>query len=222
VLALRAEGINPPARTIPWLVRQQDRDGGFNFATAGGTSDVDDTGAALQALAGAPGSAARARRRAVRFTVRHQNGDGGFPSEPGGDSNAQSTSWAIQGLLAVGAAPGSVHRGMDYLDSLIAGDGHVRYSRSSDQTPVWVTGQALMALAGKPLPLAVATLVRRHRPAPAPRVDKITHRKTVIAKVAKSKHPARPARRPNAAPLSNLAADAACAAALALGPVGLE
>ncbi len=32
---------------IAWLVRQQDRDGGFNFATRGGASDVDDTGAVL-------------------------------------------------------------------------------------------------------------------------------------------------------------------------------
>ena len=35
---------------------------------------------------------------------------------------------------------------LDYLRSLIAPDGHVRYSRGTDQTPVWVTAQALMAL----------------------------------------------------------------------------
>jgi Prenyltransferase and squalene oxidase repeat len=220
VLALRADGITPPARMISWLVRQEDRDGGFNFATDCWTSDVDDTGAALQALAGAPGSG-RTRRRAVRFVERQQNGDGGFPSEPGGDSNAQSTAWAIQGLLAAGAAPASVHRGVQFLDSLIAGDGHVRYSRSSDQTPVWVTGQALMALAGKPLPLPVVPLARRHRRAPARAVHRITPRRKVIARVAKSKHRDRTARRLSIAPLSNLAADAACAAALALGPVGL-
>ncbi|MBV8712052.1 MAG: hypothetical protein JOY56_09740, partial [Solirubrobacterales bacterium] len=68
LLALRAAGVGPPAAALPWLARQQDADGGFNFATRGGTSDVDDTGAALQALAGAGGPAsARARSRAVRF-----------------------------------------------------------------------------------------------------------------------------------------------------------
>ncbi len=226
VLALRADGIAPPARTISWLVRQQDRDGGFNFATAGGSSDVDDTGAALQALAGAGGSAGRARRRAVAFIERQQNRDGGFPSEPGGDANAQSTAWAIQGLLAVGAAPGTVHSAVQFLDSLIAGDGHVRYSRSSDQTPVWVTGQASMALAGKSLPLAAVPLARRHRraPAAASKVQKTPPTTKVVAKVARANHhhqQAKP-RTDGAAPLSALAADAACAAAIALGPVGLD
>ncbi len=227
VLALRADGIAPSARTISWVVRQQDHDGGFNFATAGGSSDVDDTGAALQALAGAGGSAGRARRRAVAFIERQQNRDGGFPSQPGADSNAQSTAWAIQGLLAVGVDPGSVHRAgspspQQYLSSLIAADGHIRYSRSSDQTPVWVTGQALMALAGKTLPLAAVALAHRHTRAPV-HVQKTKPSKKVKAKVAKARHDdRRPGQAKRAsAPLSALAADAACAAAIALGPVGL-
>ena len=33
-----------------------------------------------------------------------------------------------------------------------AGDGHYRYSGSSDQTPVWVTGEVLVAAAERPLP----------------------------------------------------------------------
>ncbi len=232
VLALRAEGITPPARTRSWLVRQQDRDGGFNFATAGASSDVDDTGAALQALAGAGGPAARARRRAVRFIAGQQGRDGGFPSEPGGQSNAQSTAWAIQGLLAAGVDPGSLHRAgaaspAQFLSSLIAADGHVRYSRSSDQTPVWVTGQALMALAGKSMPLGavprahrttITPLRRRSRRAVAP-----AHKHTVAARAAPVKHRAGSERRASRASpsMSALAADAACAAALALGPVGL-
>ncbi len=35
VLALRSAGVTPPGRTYSWLMQQQDRDGGFNFATAG-------------------------------------------------------------------------------------------------------------------------------------------------------------------------------------------
>src|SRR5690348_15650574 len=35
VLALRAAGVTPPKRTLRWLVRQQDADGGFSFAKAG-------------------------------------------------------------------------------------------------------------------------------------------------------------------------------------------
>jgi energy-coupling factor transport system substrate-specific component len=154
VLALRAAGIGPAPRTLSWLARQQNHDGGFSFETAGGDSDVDDTGAALEAL----GRGGRAAGRAVAYLRRQQDRDGGFPSQPGGESNAQSTAWAVQGLLAAGVDPASLHRGgapspLQVLQTLIAADGHVRYARSSDQTPVWVTAQALMALDGKPLPL---------------------------------------------------------------------
>ncbi len=44
--------------------------------------------------------------------------------------------------------------GLDYLASLQASDGHYRYSRASDQTPVWVTAQAMMAANRRSLPLA--------------------------------------------------------------------
>jgi hypothetical protein len=166
VLALRSAAVTPPVRMMAWLLRQQDRDGGFNFAGAGATSDVDDTGGTLEALASAGTKAAGTRRRAVAFIRAQQDRDGGFPASAGAGSNAQSSGWAIQGLLAAGVDPDSLHRDgarspLLYLRSLIAPDGHVRYSRSTDQTPVWVTGQALMALARKSLPLAPL-------PAPAP------------------------------------------------------
>jgi hypothetical protein len=80
-------------------------------------------------------------------------------------SNAQSTAWAIQGLEAAGVSPATLHRGgaispLAYLDSLVGANGAVRYSRGVSQTPVWVTGEALMAMEGKPLPIAA--------PAPPP------------------------------------------------------
>ena len=166
VLALRAEGgsaasVGSDSKTLRWLVRQQDSDGGFSFS--GGNdparqSDVDDTGATLEALAG-DHAAAGAVPRAVGFLRRQQNRDGGFPSQPGMSSNAQSTAWAIQGLDAAGVSPATLHRGgaispLAYLDSLVAANGAVRYSRGVTQTPVWVTGEALMAMEGKPLPIA--------------------------------------------------------------------
>jgi energy-coupling factor transport system substrate-specific component len=235
VLALRAVGIAPSARTLSWLIRQQDADGGFNFASAGGMSDVDDTGAALQALAGYGGAAASARARAVGYIVRQQDRDGGFPSQPGEESNSQSTAWAIQGLLAAGVDPGTLHRSgapspLQFLSSLIAPDGHVRYSGSTDQTPVWVTGEALMALAERALPLTAVARARPTRPAPA-RVTTHTvlsaaHRVRGASKAprvrAVRRHPTqRGAAQQAPVSLSALAADAACAAALALAPVGL-
>ena len=171
VLALRAAGVAPPSNTIGWLRRQQNSDGGFSFATAGGQSDVDDTGGALEAL-----GPSRATPRAVRFLRTQQNADGGFPSQAGGESNAQSTAWAVQGLLAAGVNPAGLRRGarspLSFLRSMTASDGHVRYSPSTDQTPVWVTAEAALALAGRVLPLAAVPAsaggsaggLRRRRP----------------------------------------------------------
>ncbi len=232
VLALRAAGVGPPAATVSWLVRQQDADGGFNFAIRGGSSDVDDTGAALEALAGAGGSAsARARSRAVRFLRAQQDRDGGFPSQPGADSNAQSTAFAVQGLIAAGVDPGSVRRRgtspLEYLRSLIAGDGHVRYSRSTDQTPTWVTAEALPALEAKPLPLVPVTRRR------APAVHHAPPRPATVRRAAAAAPSAhrRPHKRPAGArravihrapglELDRLAVDAGLLTALSLAPLG--
>ena len=227
VLALRAAGIAPGTRTLSWLVHQQNADGGFSFATGGSTSDADDTGAALQALGGSGGAAARARSRAVAFVRAQQDGDGGFASQPGGDSNAQSTAWAVQGLLAAGVDPSSLHRGgapspLQFIGSLVASDGHVAYSRSSDQTPVWVTGEAAMALAGRPLPLAPVAVAPPTPAAPvrarAAAVRAPAHRH------ARRRAPRAPVARPRttrSAAMLQLAADAGVVTALVLAPVGI-
>jgi energy-coupling factor transport system substrate-specific component len=162
ILGLRAAGRGARSRAVrrgaDWIVSEANRDGGFNFGGQGGPSGIDDTSAALQALVAAGRRRSGTVKRAVRFIVRNQASDGGFALIPGGPSNAQSTAWAIQALLAAGRDPAKVRRNstrdpMTYLRSLTEEDGSVRYSRSSRQTPVWVTGQALAALARKTLPL---------------------------------------------------------------------
>jgi len=163
VLALRAGGYgggDPVVRAAArWLAQQQNADGGFGFAAAGGPSDVDDTAAALQALVAAGARAGAVAVRARSFLLHAQNLDGGFPQQPGGASNAQSTAWAIQGLTAAGRNPDTVTRAgsrspVAYLESLLSPDGSVRYSRTGAQTPVWVTAQALTGLLARPLPIA--------------------------------------------------------------------
>ena len=162
VLALRAAGRSRKdatvRRAVSWMFRQQNRDGGFSFATRGAPSGIDDTSAAIQALASAGRRRTKSVRRAVTYLVRRQNPDGGFPLQPPAGSNAQSTSFVIQALVAAGRNPDRVRRRGSrspdaYLRSLIGSNGAVRYSRTSTQTPVWVTAQALAALARKPLPL---------------------------------------------------------------------
>jgi prenyltransferase beta subunit len=205
VLALRGAGVGGGSGAVTraqrWLAAQQDGDGGFSFATAGSGSDVDDTGAALEALGG-DRAAGGVRARAVAFLRRQQDRDGGFPSQPGTGSNAQSTAWAIQGLEASGASPGALHRAggpspLDYLDSLAAPSGLIRYSRGVVQTPVWVTGEALMAMEGKPLPVAPAP-ARSAPPAPARPAGTGSHE----------------------APLGRLAATVGVLLALVLAPIG--
>ena len=170
ILGLRAAGRKTSDRAIrraaDWIVTEANDDGGFNFAGRGGPSGIDDTGAALQALAAAGRRRSTTVKRAVRFIVRNQASDGGFALIPGGASNAQSTAWAVQGLLAAGRDPARVRRGgsrdpMSYLRSLTAEDGEVRYSRTSRQTPVWVTAQAVAALSRKTLPLAAVPRKRK-------------------------------------------------------------
>lgn len=162
VLALRALGHStrdPAVRAATgWLARQQNGDGGFSFSARGGTSDVDDTAAAVQGLVAAGLRTSPTIARAAGFLISAQSPDGGYPQQRGGSTNAQSTAWAIQGLIAAGRNVSVVRRRggrspLEYLQSLIAPDGSVRYSRTSTQTPVWVTAQALTALAGRPFPV---------------------------------------------------------------------
>jgi energy-coupling factor transport system substrate-specific component len=163
IFALRAAGVSAGyARSAAWLRSVQNDDGGWGFA-AGATSDPDTTGAVLQALAAAgnrPGTGA-----GVRYLRGAQRAGGGF-ALAGGPVNAQSTAWAVQGLIAAGISPSSVRTGgrspLDYLASVKAGDGHYRYSSATDQTPVWVTAQTLMAVRGKAFPLA--PVARRTQP----------------------------------------------------------
>ncbi|MFL5896431.1 MAG: prenyltransferase/squalene oxidase repeat-containing protein [Thermoleophilaceae bacterium] len=195
VLALRASGRATRSREVrgaaSWLLRAQNRDGGFGFSVEA-ASDVDDTGAVLEALAAAGQGGSPAAGRAVRFLRRAQAADGGFPQMSGGSSNAQSTAWAVQGIVAVHRDPRKMRRArnpMQYLTSLQAGDGSIRYSRTSAQTPVWVTAQAVVALEGKPFPLPPAPRHKAHaehaaaaRSAPAshtaarPRAHRAVHR----------------------------------------------
>jgi energy-coupling factor transport system substrate-specific component len=162
ILSLRASGYGARdpliRRAAGWTAAQQDRDGGFGFTRGGGASDVDDTAAVLQALASAGTRRGPRVTRALAYMTALQNPDGGFPQERGGPSDSQSTAWAVQAYAALDRDPETVRRRgsrspIAYILSLIAPDGSVRYSRTGAQTPVWVTAQALTALARRPLPI---------------------------------------------------------------------
>ena len=169
VFALRAAGDPQESGSVQgaarYLERAQNGDGGFGFVPSA-ESDVDDTGAVLQALAAAGRRDGAVGRKAFAYLKAAQNRDGGLGQSEGRASNAQSTAWAVQGLVAARLSPRSL--GADpirYLRRLQRRDGHISYSRASNQTPVWVTAQALMALRRKPFPLS--TVPRKKRRARA-------------------------------------------------------
>ncbi len=152
VIALRAAGATGGLdRTLSWLANAQNPDGGWGDLPKP-PSNADVTGAAMQAL---PDT--EAANQGLFYLRQHQRPDGGFATGASGAVNAQSTAWAVQGMLAVGADPGAIESGgesaLDYLAARQTPDGHYRYSADSDQTPVWVTGQVLVATAGKSLPV---------------------------------------------------------------------
>jgi prenyltransferase beta subunit len=167
ILALRSAGASPSSvrKSARWLHRAENRDGGWGFQPSA-ASDADSTGAALQGMAAA-GATSHTMHDGVSFLRRVQDRDGGFPLGGTTVSNSQSTAWAIQGLVAAGVRPSGVrehrHSPLDYLAKRRRGDGHYTYSASSDQTPVWVTGQALVAVEREAFPMRPVPKPLRHR-----------------------------------------------------------
>ena len=167
VLALRAAGIANVADSLEWLREVQNEDGGWGDVV-GSPSTADGTGAVLQALS--PSS--QASRKGVGYLRQAQQPGGGFRLGGNGALNTQSTAWAIEGLLAAGADPAQFKKGgksaYGYLEDNQAADGHYRYSSKSDQTPVWVTAEVLVAASKRYLPLAAVPVAPTPTPTPAP------------------------------------------------------
>ncbi len=153
-IALRAAGATGGLdSTLSWLSDVQNDDGGWGDLPNQPPSNADVTGSALQAI-----PSTKAGQSGLTYLRKHQHSGGGFSIGSSGPVNSQSTAWAIQGMIAAGADPAAIDAGgssgLDFLAARQAGDGHYRYSESSDQTPVWVTSQILVAVAGKSLPIA--------------------------------------------------------------------
>lgn len=152
VLALRSAGIANVSDSVEWLREVQNEDGGWGD-TPGAPSNADGTGTVLQVLT----PSGKPAKQAIGYLRQVQQPGGGYRLGGNGALNTQSTAWAVEGLLAAGANPAEFKRGgksaLQYLEGNQAGDGHYRYSSKSDQSPVWVTGQVLVAVEKKHLPL---------------------------------------------------------------------
>ena len=167
VLALRAAGANDAtAKTVDWLRKVQGDDGGWgNNPGDAATSEI--TGAVLQVLT--PGSEASDRALAYLRKVKRPNG--GFTPGRNLAANAQATAWASQGLLATGKDPASFGPGKSsyaYLRDLQADDGHFLQAPGQEASPVWVTADVVVPLAGAHLPISAPPREPKPKPSPAP------------------------------------------------------
>lgn len=146
-----------------WLLAKgQDADGGFNWRATGSPSEVDLSGAAIEALIVAGHKGTEAEARALAFLPGAQRPDGGFAEYPAteGESNVASTAWGVQGIWASGGDPETWRTGsglateepLDYLESMQQPDGHIRWRASSDLNGIWMTAYVLPAFSGQVLP----------------------------------------------------------------------
>ncbi len=154
VIALRAaDSPGGTDKSLEWLRQVQNEDGGWSDEP-GQRSNPEGTGSVLQALS--PDS--QAAKRGLKYLRESQQSNGGYRLGGSGPINTQATAWVVQGILAAGADLDSFERGgkttIDYIAANQAANGHYRYSKQSDQTPVWVTAYALIALARKHYPIA--------------------------------------------------------------------
>lgn len=149
IIALRAAGETPSQATVASVLAAQTRAGGWSWVKRG-TPDSNDTAAAIQALRAA-GVRGRPIARGIAFLRRLRAPSGGFRLLPGRSPDTQSTAWTVQAFLAAGLGP---PRGaLGYVARQQRRDGSIRYSSRYAVTPVWVTSQALAALARRSLPL---------------------------------------------------------------------
>ncbi len=109
MLGWRAAGETVPVTATRLLAERANADGGWGW-TASTDSDVDSTALAVQALlaAGEPITSS-AVISGMAYMRAAQNPDGGFPYTPESatdtSSNANSTAFAVQAILAVGQDP---------------------------------------------------------------------------------------------------------------------
>ena len=153
-LALRAADAGEAASSIvDWLKSVQGAGNQGWGISAGAPSDPDSTGTVLQLLS--PGGRAD---RALDWLAEVQKESGGFSGMTSVPTvNSQSTGLVLQGLAALGYSPGKLtsqgKTGLDFLRARQRSSGAIAYSAQSDQTAVWVTADALVALSGKSLPV---------------------------------------------------------------------
>ena len=172
LLALLSAGEPTSDSTITdaknFILAHQQENGGWGFMTLGGT-DSNITSAAIVALVADGISASDpVIQNALNYLKTTQNDDGGFTYDPdspwGTGSDSSSTAWVLWALKSTGNDLAdwtkSDHSPTGYLESNQIGDGYFQYQFGSgeDAFSAATTAYAVIALAGKTLPLHIFTL----------------------------------------------------------------
>ncbi len=149
ILALKAAGATIPASAKRTLLADQNRDGSWSVAI-GGDGDSNLTATGIQAaIAAGVSRSDPVIRRALGYLQRFRS-QGGYALGLGSPPDAQSTGWALSGLASVQRTDPAAAA---YLGRLQNANGSFAYQRGLQVTPVWVTAQAAMGLAGRSFPL---------------------------------------------------------------------
>jgi len=155
------------AQAVQYLKNLQQPNGGWEWSPGWGT-DTNTTALAVQALiaSGEPVGSSNVTN-GLTYLKSAQNNDGGFPYDPtslwGTDSDANSTAYVIQAILAAGQDPMSAawqkngNTPYAFLLSLQLSDGSFEWQSGTGSNQL-ATVQSIVALLGRPFPLRVASV----------------------------------------------------------------
>lgn len=171
MMALVATGALVPEAAIEAARTTQIEDGSWAFdgTMDPGAGDTNTTAMMAQALIAA-GSNDDVVERAIDYLLAAQNEDGGFPYQPGAESDANSTALGVQALIALGdAAPADALAAAEAaLMGMQNESGAFFYMASMPDDNAFATVQAIPALSGVALPVpALMTVLATPEATPA-------------------------------------------------------
>jgi hypothetical protein len=157
MLAMHALRAGPPGSTVKFLLNARGP-GGWNFnatSTGGRADDVTSTAMAILAARAAGVRAGNSTLRAgLRWLLRQRAASGGFALGRRDRTEANSTALALEAERAMGRRDARAARA---LRTLQRGGGAFQFTRTDAGSRLLATNDAVVALAGRRLPVAVAS-----------------------------------------------------------------
>ena len=159
IQALVATGTPVPELAIDTARDSQIEDGSWAFdgTMTAGAGDTNTTAMMVQALVAA-GVTSELVTNATDYLISTQNEDGGFPYQPGAESDANSTALVIQAMIAANEEnhADALANAQKALAGMQNESGAFYYMASTPDDNAYATVQAIPALVGVAFPLPVA------------------------------------------------------------------